>query len=133
MKISAKTITHGKTRIVAADEDFQEAGGAERDPVDFGGDDFMDDEDTFDDTLDDIADSVEDMQDTLDEVQEDDVDIEIDNNVEGHLIAECEKCHGIFISAMVESDQEVDKITGICPLCDNETDQYFKWVIKAIE
>lgn len=132
MKISAKTVTKGKSRIVAADEDFQEV-GAERESVDFGGDDFMEDDEAFDDTLDDIADSVEDMQDTLDEVQEDDVDIEVDNNVEGHLIAECDKCHGIFISAMVESDQEVDKISGICPLCDKESDQYFKWVIKAIE
>lgn len=132
MKISAKTVTKGKTRIVAADEDFQDL-DAGRENADFGGDEFAEDDDAFDDTLDDIADSVEDMQDTLDEVQEDDTNIEVDNNVEGHLIAECDKCHGIFISAMIESDQEVEKISGICPLCDRESDQYFKWVIKAIE
>lgn len=123
---------HGaKSRIVAADEDFQEEGLD--DQVDIPDDTFAEDDDTFDDNLDDMADTIEDMQDTLDEVTEDDVDIEIDNNVENHLIAECDKCHGIFISAMIESDQEVDKITGICPLCERESDQYFKWVIKPIE
>ena len=133
MKISAKTVTRGKQRIVAADEDFQDMDmGVIRDEDNF---DSMveDDDEAFDDNLDDIADTIDDMQDQLDEVQEDDVNIDMDNNVEGHLIAECDKCHGIFISAMVESDQEVDKITGICPLCEKESDQYFKWVIKAIE
>ena len=93
----------------------------------------VEDDDTFDDTLDEMADNIEDMQDTLDDVQEDDVDIEVDNNIDGHLIAECDKCHGIFISAMIESDQEVEKISGVCPLCEKESDQYIKWVVKAIE
>lgn len=130
MKISAKTVTNRKDRIVAADEDFQDMDmGIIRDD-DFGP---ADEDDTFDDNLDDMAETIDDMQDQLDEIQEDDVDIEIDNNIEGHLIAECDKCHGIFISAMIDSDQEVDKITGICPLCNKESDQYFKWVINAIE
>lgn len=121
--------TTDKQRIVAADEDLEGFG----EPSGEFDDTMVEDDDTFDDNLDDMAETIEDMQDTLDEVQEDDVDIEMDNNVENHLIAECDKCHGIFISAMIESDQEVDKITGICPLCEKESDQYFKWVIKPIE
>lgn len=129
MIISSKTVPSNKRRIVAADEDFQEFDFRD----DMGDDAMMEDEDAFDDTLDEMADNIEDMQDTLDEVQEDDVDIEIDNNIDGHLIAECDKCHGIFISAMMESDQTVEKISGICPLCEKESDQYVKWVVKAIE
>lgn len=123
MKITKKN----HQSIMAADEDFPELGDDTPMDADFG------DDDAFDDTLDEMADNIEDMQDTLDEVQEDDVDIEVDNNIDGHLIAECDKCHGIFISAMIESDQEVEKISGICPLCEKESDQFIKWVVKAIE
>ena len=70
------------------------------------------------------------MQDSIDNMDEDDVDIEVDNNISNHYIAECERCHGVFISAVVESDQEISKISGICPLCDHETEQYLKWIIK---
>ena len=128
MNISSKRVNR-QNRIVAADEDFMDLDAE----MDADVDRIAEDDEAFDDTLDDIADSVEDMQDTLDEVQEDDVDIEIDNNIDGHLIAECDKCHGIFISAMIESDQDVEKISGICPLCERESDQYIKWVVKAIE
>ena len=31
---------------------------------------------------------------------------------------------------MIESDQVVEKISGVCPLCDHETDQYLKWIIR---
>lgn len=81
-------------------------------------------------TIDDLADSVSDVQDTVEEVSEDNVDIEIDNNIAGHYIAECDKCHGIFISAMVETDQDVKSVTGICPLCDKESEQVLKWIIN---
>lgn len=84
------------------------------------------------DTIDDISDSVDDIQDTIDDIDEDDVDIELDNNIANHYIAECDRCHGIFISAMIESDQDVEKISGTCPLCDKETDQYLKWIVKSI-
>lgn len=90
-------------------------------------------DDDVQDTLDDMQDSIEDIQDTVDEVTEDDVDIEVDNNIENHYIAECDSCHGIFISAVVESDQEVNSITGICPLCDKETEQFLKWIIKSVD
>ena len=108
-------------------------------PADNNFDDFEnnfiteDPDDTVSDTLDDLAVNVEDMQDQIDDVDEDEPSIDVDNNIEGHYIAECERCHGIFISAMIESDQEVEKISGVCPLCEKETDQYLKWVVKSVE
>ena len=71
---------------------------------------------------------VEEMEDP-----EEPVDIENDNNISNHYIAECNRCHGVFISALRESDQQVEFISGICPLCEKESDQYIKWVIKPIE
>lgn len=105
---------YSKRRITAADEDI------------------LDDPEGFEDTLDDLADSVEEVQDQVDDIVEDDVTIDINNNIDGHYIAECETCNGIFISAVIESDQEIDHITGICPLCQKETNQYLKWVIKSV-
>lgn len=101
------------TRITAADEfgDEAEDGG-------------------FNDQLDDMADNIEDMQDTLDEVTEDDPSIQVDNNITDHYIAECEKCHGVFISAVTESDQEVQSVTGICPVCGKESEQLLKWIVR---
>lgn len=88
------------------------------------------DADDIRETIDDLADSVGDVQDVVEEVEEDDVDIELDNNIANHFIAECDRCHGVFISAMVETDQDVKSVTGICPLCDKETEQVLKWIIK---
>lgn len=93
----------------------------------------FEDDATVGDDIDALADQVDDLQDSIDDVEEDDVDIELDNNIQDHYIAECEACHGIFISAMIESDQVVEKISGVCPLCEKETDQYLKWVVKAVE
>lgn len=90
------------------------------------------DEDAVADSLDDLSDSVDDLQDDMEEIREDDPNIEIENNIENHFIAECESCGGIFISAMLQSDQEIDHITGICPICERETNQYLKWVIKKV-
>lgn len=110
-----------RQRITAADDDIFE-------------DDFTEEEDdNFEDTLDDMADNIEDMQDTVEDIEEDDVNIEAENNIDNHYIAECEKCKGIFISAVVESDQDVTKITGTCPLCEKESDQYLRWVVKPVE
>ena len=90
------------------------------------------DDDEFDDQLTDMSDTIDDMQDTLDEVVEDDPGIEIDNNITDHYIAECDRCHGVFISAMVESDQEIEFVSGVCPLCGKESDQYLKWIIRDV-
>ena len=64
---------------------------------------------------------------------EDSPGIETDNNIAGHYIAECNRCHGVFISALMESDQHVEFLSGVCPLCEKESDQYIKWVIKPVE
>lgn len=90
-------------------------------------------EDSLSDSIDDLADNVEDFQDAVEEYDEDDVDIELNNNIENHYIAECESCHDIFISAVIESDQKIDHVTGICPICGKETNQYLKWVIKPAD
>ena len=106
--------------------------GADGDEFDFE-DDIMDDDDGFNDQLDDIADDIEDMKDSIDDVQPDDPNIEMYNNIEDHYIAECDRCHGIFISAVSESDQIVKSISGVCPLCEEDTEQLLKWVVKAVE
>lgn len=62
--------------------------------------------------------------------QQDGSTIEIDNNIDNHLIAECQNCHGIFISAMIASDQPVESINGVCPLCNKNTEQFLKWIVK---
>lgn len=101
-----------KRKIVAADEGFM------NDPYDFS------------EAVDDLAENVEEVQDTIDDMDEDDPSIEVNNNIEDHLIAECERCHGIFISAILQSDMEIDHVTGTCPLCGRESNQYLKWVVK---
>lgn len=64
------------------------------------------------------------------DIQEDDPEIDVDNNIVDHLIAECDNCKGIFISAMIASEQDVQSINGICPLCNKDTTQTLKWIIK---
>lgn len=114
-------------KIVAADEDELGMGPTL--------DDMEDLDDSFSEQLDDVADTVEDIQDTVtdDEHQEDSIDIEVENNIAGHYIAECDKCKNVFISATVLSDQIVDCVSGVCPICKEESDQYLKWVIKPVE
>ena len=128
MNISAK---HNKSasKIYAADDDFD--AGFE-DPGEGGFDDGFEDDDTISDTIDDVQDTLDDVQDTLEDINEDDPNIETENNIDGHYIAECEKCHGVFISAIVESDEEMTSIHGTCPLCDKETDQFLKWIVRKV-
>lgn len=86
--------------------------------------------DSATDSLNDMADTLDEINDSLEDFKEDNVDIDVDNNITDHYIAECEKCHGIFITAVTESDQHIERISGTCPLCDEDCDQYLKWVIK---
>lgn len=111
-------------KIIAADRDTMDDIGYEGDidNVDEG----------FNDRIDDVANAVENIQDTIDQDKEDSTTIEIDNNISDHYIAECEKCQGVFISATIQSDQKITKVTGRCPLCREESDQYLKWVIKPV-
>lgn len=113
------------TRVVAAEEDMM---------LDDSAVDMLDDEgvDNMDDTIDNIADAVEDLQDSVDEIKEDDESIEVENNIEDHFIAECDRCNGIFISAVKESDSPTEYVHGVCPLCQEETDQHLKWVVRAV-
>lgn len=90
-------------------------------------------DDEFTDAVDQAADTVEDLQDAVDDYEEDDDSIAVNTNISDHYIAECDKCHGIFISAVVLSDQDVESVTGVCPLCGKESDQVLKWVIKDIK
>lgn len=122
MKITKRSIVAASKYIKAADEDEE----------DFAADMNLDDADGVMDALDDVADDVEQIQDGIDDMEEDSVDIALNNNISNHFIAECEKCQGVFISAVVESDQEIDHVSGICPICGKETDQYLKWVIRDI-
>lgn len=85
------------------------------------------------DNIDDIADQIDDVQDAVDDIDEDDINIDIENNITDHYIAECDSCHGIFISAMIESDQIVDHISGVCPICGKETDQYLNWIVREAD
>lgn len=91
-----------------------------------------DDVDGLIDDIDDVSDSIDDIQDAVDEIDEDEIDIAVNNNISSHYIAECDNCQGIFISALIQSDQEVDSITGICPLCNEESTQFLKWIIKDV-
>lgn len=126
MNIAKKHITAAKA-ITAADDDF-DAGFD--DPADDNFDEGFDEDDDVQDSLDDVQDTLDDVQDSLEDITEDDPNIEVDNNIEGHYIAECEKCHGVFISAMVESDEKVESIKGTCPLCENDTEQFLKWIVR---
>ena len=116
-----------KSRIVAADED-----SFDRIDDDFDMSD-SEDADGLMDAVDDVSDSVDDIKDAIDEVDEDSVDIALNNNIAGPYIAECDQCQGVFISAVLESDQQIDHVSGICPICGKESDQYLKWVIKDVE
>lgn len=134
-KIDSKVISNSTSsslsKILAADDfdsdDFEEI-TPEPSP------DELSDDNSISDTLDDMSDTLDDLQDHLDDSDiEDDINIDINNNIDNHYVAECEKCHGIFISSMIESDQPTESIHGTCPLCDKESDQYLKWVVKAVE
>ena len=95
-------------------------------------DELLDDDEGWYDTIEDIGDAVDDIQDAVDEIEPDDADIDIDNNISNHYIAECELCHGVFISAVSETDQEIEKVHGVCPLCDKESDQFLNWIIRSV-
>lgn len=90
------------------------------------------DPENISDAIDDMSNTLDDMNEALQGFDEDDIDIELENNIENHMIAECEHCHGVFISSVLQTEALVEKITGECPLCGNSCDQYLKWVIKSV-
>ena len=110
--IHAKTDANGKKHILAAENVFEDEGGFEGPE--------LDGEENTDEVAEDLG----------EEGEQDGTTIEVDNNIVNHLIAECQNCHGIFISAMIASDQPVESINGICPLCNKNTEQFLKWIVK---
>lgn len=124
IKASKESVVASKKYVKAADEDFED-----EDFGDFGDED---EADGIMDAIDDVADNVEDLQDSIDDMEEDEAEIAMNNNIADHFIAECDRCNGVFISAVVDSDQTIDHVTGVCPLCGRETDQYLKWVIRSV-
>jgi len=114
--IHAKTDSKRRRNIFADDNvfaDIAEVGGPDPDS-------------------DDVLEEVEETEDAGmgEDGQQDGSTIDIDNNITNHLIAECQNCHGVFISAMLASDQIIESINGVCPLCNKDTEQFLKWIIK---
>lgn len=126
-KWSKTSVKASKAIMAAGDDDFF---NDEDVPGSFEGSEHSDD--SVGDEIDDLADSVDALKDSIDDVKQDQPELEIDNNISNHYICECDQCHNIFISAIIESDQEIDHITGVCPVCEKESEQYIKWVIRDI-
>lgn len=124
----SKTSIKASTAIMSAAEDdfFSD----EAVPGSFEGSEPSDN--SVGDEIDNLADSVDELQDSIDDVKQDQTELEIDNNIANHYICECDQCHNIFISAIIESDQEIDHITGVCPVCEKESEQRIKWIIRDI-
>lgn len=85
------------------------------------------------DQVEDAVDTLDDLNDLVNDIDEDEPNIEITNNITNHYIAECDSCHGIFISAIKESDQHIEYIEGTCPLCGKETSQNLNWIIRDVD
>lgn len=85
----------------------------------------------------DIHDDVNDAESDEPEVEELEEDlqgnIEVDNNINNHYIAECDRCHGVFISSVEVTDQDIESIEGVCPLCNRDSTQQLKWKIEEVE
>lgn len=127
MKITKKHKRILATSYIKADENDD----VEMD--DFDDAEFDDpEEDNLSDNVQDLADNVEDLQGELEGMEDDDPNIQIENNIDGKYIAECDRCGEIFISAISESDATMESIHGVCPICDHESDQYLKWVIRKV-
>lgn len=94
----------------------------------------VEDPDSMQDTLDDATDAIEDLQETVDQVDDAprDTVLDTENNIQDHYIAECCRCHEIFISAVVESDSPIESIEGECPCCHEQTKQELKWIVRDV-
>ena len=108
---------------MAAEEDVQE------DPFE------LDDTDSMQDTVEDMSDTLDDIQDAIEDTDTapSDTILDMENNISDHYVAECERCHEVFISAVVESDTPVDSVEGECPCCHEHTTQHLRWIIRDID
>ena len=95
---------------------------------------FVDDaEEDVSDTLEGVQDSLDDLQDQVDEFDDKPKDsvLDVTNNIEDHYIAECDNCHEVFISAVVESESPIESVEGECPCCHEHSKQYLKWIVRS--
>lgn len=115
--VHAKTDSKGRRRVFAAENVFEDEGGFDGG---FADGPELNGEENTDEVADDLG----------EDGQQDGTAIEVDNNIANHLIAECQNCHGIFISAMLASDQTIESINGVCPICNKNTEQFLKWIVK---
>lgn len=127
MRIIKGSTASREKRIYAADED-EDFAFEGMDDLEEG-----DDAESLSDAVDDVADNLKDIQDAFEEVEEDSTDISVDNNISDHYIAECSACKNVFISAVLQSDEDINYVSGVCPICGKESDQYLRWVIKTVD
>lgn len=132
-KSSLHKITAAEDDEAFAFEGFDDFGTDDTTDIDSDFGDVSDNNDFRSDFEMDEDSESEDIDINYDEDVEEGVTIDTDNNIAEHYIAECNRCQGIFISAVLQSDQAVEFISGICPLCEKESDQYLKWVIKSVD
>lgn len=94
--------------------------------------DYLEDASNVSDAVDKASDAVEDMEEAVSNLSDtpEDTILNIENNIENHYIAECKRCHEVFISAVVESESDVDAVNGECPCCHEETEQELKWIVR---
>lgn len=102
---------------------------AAMDDMDF---DSLEDAQNVQDAAEDASNALNDLQDAVDDLSDAPTDsiLDMDNNIENHYIAECCRCHEVFISAVTESDSQVDSIEGECPCCHESTKQDLKWIVR---
>lgn len=95
----------------------------------------LDDVDSMQDTVEDMSDTLDDIQDAIEDTDTapSDTVLDMENNISDHYVAECERCHEVFISAVVESETPVDSVEGECPCCHEHTTQYLKWIIRDVK
>lgn len=107
---------------------FKPVLAAEEDPF------ALEDADDAQNMLDDATDAIDDLQDAVAEVsdQPEDAILDMDNNIDNHYIAECQRCHEIFISAVVESETRMESVHGECPCCHEQTEQDLKWIVRSV-
>ena len=94
--------------------------------------DSLEDAESLQDAASDASDAIDNLQDAVSDFSDAPADsiLNMDNNIENHYIAECDRCHEVFISAVTESDSQVDFIEGECPCCHESTKQELKWIVR---
>lgn len=95
----------------------------------------VDDSEGIQNSLDNVEDTLNNVQDIVEDLYDGphNTVFDIENNISNHYIAECERCHEVFISAVVESETSTESVEGECPICHETSKQYLKWIIREAE